>query len=126
MKRFCVFVGVICLMLSAIAVRLYFCRLNVFLGGEYTSFSRSDEVDNVSISKYYERVDMDGDRFCEVVEKLKCNIIKKEEVDGITVVYAYSPYLLKSVFLFSRTVNIMIALTDSKTIVGAPLIKGSF
>ena len=126
MKRFCVFVGVVCLMLSAIAARLYFCRLNVFLDGEYTSFSRSDEVDNVSISKYYERVDMDGDRFCEVVEKLKCNIIKKEEVDGITVVYAYSPYLLKSVFLFSRTVNIMIALTDSKTIVGAPLIKGSF
>ena len=126
MKRFCVFVGVVCLMLSAIAVRLYFCRLNVFLEGEYTAFAKNDEVAQTSISKYYERLDIEGNKFDEVIEKLRCKIIRKEEVEGITIVYAYSPFVLKSVFLFSHSVNIMIAITDSKTIVGAPLIKGSF
>jgi hypothetical protein len=113
-------------MLSAIATRLYFYRLDEFLEGEYTAFSKNDEIISVSISKGYERVDMDGNKLDEVLEKLRCNIIKKEEVDGITIVYAYSPYLLKSVFIHSRSVNIMIALTEEKTVVGSPLIKGSF
>ena len=126
MKRFCVFVGVICLMLCAIATRLYFNRLSTFLSGEYTAFNSDDLPFSPAISKGYERVDLDKASAQEVINTLKCKIIKTEQIEDITIYYCYSPFLLKSVYLFNNDVNIMIAQTSSKVVVGSPLIKGSF
>ena len=126
MKRFCVFVGVICLMLCAIATRLYFNRLSTFLSGEYTAFNSDDLPFSPAISKGYERVDVQGNNVQDVIEKLKCKIIKIEQIEDITIYYCYSPFILKSVYLFNNDINIMIARTGSKVVVGSPLIKGSF
>ena len=126
MKRFCVFVGVICIMLCAIATRLYFNRLSTFLSGEYTAFNSDDLPFSPAISKGYERVDVQGNNVQDVIEKLKCKIIKIEQIEDITIYYCYSPFILKSVYLFNNDINIMIARTGSKVVVGSPLIKGSF
>lgn len=126
MKRFCVFVGVICLMLLGVATRLYFNRLSTFLSGEYTAFNSDDLPFSPAISKGYERADLDSSSAQEVINKLKCKIIKTEQIEDITIYYCYSPFLLKSVYLFNNDINIMIAQTSSKVVVGSPLIKGSF
>lgn len=128
MKRFCAFLGVACIMLSFVALRLRFCRLNVFLDGTYSTFSDNDTQISLSISKGYERVDLrkhDGSEQ-EVLKKLKAKTVKKENVGDILIIYAYSPCLLKGVRLFGSTVNVMIAVTESAVVVGSPLIKGSF
>lgn len=126
MKRFCVFVGVICLMLLGVATRLYFNRLSTFLSGEYTAFNSDDLTFSPAISKGYERVDLSNSSAQEVISKLKCKIIKIEHVEDITIYYCYSPFLLKSVYLFNNDINIMIAQTNDKVVAGSPLIKGSF
>ena len=127
MRRFCAFAGVLCLMLLGVALRLYFCRLNLIIDGTYTAFSDNDEPLYTSISKGYERVDvMDGTNVDEIINKLNAKIIKTERVGDITIIYAYSPYLLKSVRLFDETINVMIATTPSSVVVGSPLIKGSY
>ncbi len=126
MKRTCAFFAVICLMLSAVAVRLYFARLDNFVGGKYTAFDKNDEEISVSISKGYERADISGDTVKSVIETLKARIIKTENVGDITVIYAYSPMILKSVKLHGVTINLMIAKTSDRTVVGSPLIKGSY
>lgn len=125
MKRFCVFIGIICLMLCGIATRLYFNKLSTFLAGEWTAFNESDLPCVSAISKGYERVDTNGESMSEIIKKLKCRVVKIEQVDDITIVYAYSPYVLKSVYLFNSNINIMIAKTNNKVVVGSPIIKGS-
>lgn len=128
MKRFCAFVGVVCLMLSAVALRLYFCRLNVLVDGVYTAFNADDTVASVSIAKGYERVDVVGgeQEAYSVLSKLRARVIRTESFSETVIIYAYSPCLLKSVRLFDDSVNIMIAITPSALVVGSPLIKGSY
>lgn len=127
MRRFCAFAGVLCLMLLGVALRLYFCRLDLIIEGTYTAFSDNDEQIYTSISKGYERVDVgNGTNASEIIRKLKARIIKTEKVGDITIIYAYSPCLLKSVRLFDENVNVMIATTPSSVVVGSPLIKGGY
>ncbi len=128
MKRVCVFIGMMCLMLSSVALRLYFCRLDTLIEGTYSAFSDNDTPILLSISKGYERVDINGgaENMDEILKKLKAVIVRKEDVGDISIVYAYSPCLMKSVELFGRRVNVMVALTPSSVVVGSPLIKGSF
>lgn len=127
MKRLCAFVGILCLMLSAVALRLYFCRLNVLIDGEYYAFAKNDEASFCSISKGYERVDVSKEtNVDDILNKLKAKIIRTEQVDEITIYYAYSPCLLKRERLFGENINLMIAITPSKIVVGSPLIKGSY
>ncbi len=128
MKRVCAFVGIICLMLLTIGVRLKFCRLDVFIDGTYSAFAYNDTPASITISKGYERVDINyGQENVEsVLKKLKAKIIKRETVGDISIIYAYSPCLLKGVNLFGGRVNVMIASTSSSIVVGSPLIKGSF
>ena len=127
MKRLCAFIGIICLMLSAIAIRLRFCRLDVIIDGDYLAYSNNDTPVFFSISKGYERVELDREENVgSILQKLKAQIIKEEKVDDISIIYAYSPILLKSVELFGTRINVMIACTSSAIVVGSPLIKGSF
>lgn len=128
-KRLCAFVGVVCLMLSAVGLRLRFCRLDALIDGEYTAFASDDSVCVCSISKGYERVDTQGgaSKVERILAKAKAKLIKTEKIDAdLTVFYAYSPCLLKSVRLFGRNVNLMIALNGNSVVVGSPLIKGSY
>lgn len=114
-------------MLSAIAIRLRFCRLDVLIDGTYSAFSYNDIPISLSISKGYERVELDCETNIDnVLQKLRAIIIKKESIGDISIIYAYSPALLKSVELFGERVNLMIARTSSSVVVGSPLIKGSF
>ena len=81
MKRLCAFIGIICLMLSAIAIRLRFCRLDVIIDGDYLAYSNNDTPVFFSISKGYERVELDREENVgSILQKLKAQIIKEEKV----------------------------------------------
>ena len=67
---------------------------------------------------------------CEVstaLSKLNARVIKTEYLDnGTTVIYAFSNLINEKVNVFGRNVNIQIAIKDDITIIGWPLILGSF
>ena len=61
------------------------------------------------------------------IKKLNARVVKTEYLEGgTTVVYAYSNLINDRVEVFGKSVNLQIAITDDKTVIGWPLILGSF
>lgn len=62
----------------------------------------------------------------ESIEKLLSDIkfeqLTKEEVEDIVILYGYTPYYSSSIFLDGKKINVQIALTDEKVVVGFPII----
>lgn len=75
------------------------------------------------------RYDFCGDYECalEAIEKLGGKILWSEELDcGVTVLYAYSPRIYKSVKLSGERVNIMTAINGERVSIGSPMLEGSY
>ncbi len=61
------------------------------------------------------------------LKKLKAQVRKTEYLDtGASVIYAYSPLINKEVEIDNLKVNIQIACYDEYSVIGWPLILGSF
>ena len=102
--------------------------------GSYTVYDKYDrcvtfaEVPVLNVRGVYERVDLTGTSADAeaLLNRMNAKILKKEKVEDITVIYAYSPVLSSSA-LFSRgKVNVMSALSKGRMAVGSPLLKGSY
>ncbi len=67
---------------------------------------------------------------CEVSSallKLNARVVKTEYLEnGTTVIYAFSNLINEKVDVFGKNVNIQMAIKDNRTIIGWPLILGSF
>lgn len=53
---------------------------------------------------------------------LKFQEIKTSEIDDIMIIYGYTPYGEKSIYLDGKKVNVQIAVRENKLIVGFPMI----
>ncbi len=63
----------------------------------------------------------------DALRKLNAKVIKVENLEGgATILYAYSTKIPKSVIVEDEKVNLQIAHYDSHTVIGWPLILGSF
>ena len=115
MRRIVAVLGVLMLLLG---VKLYEVEpADCGYAGERTAFEESS------------RYDFNGDYDCavEAIEKLGGKILWSEELDcGVTVLYAYSPRIYKSVKLSGERVNIMTAVNDGRVSVGSPMLEGSY
>ena len=60
------------------------------------------------------------------LEQLNARLIKTEQVEGATVFYAYSHLVDRSINVFGTECNIQIAYYDDYSIIGWPMILGSF
>ena len=60
------------------------------------------------------------------LEELNARLIKTEQVEGTTIFYAYSNLVDRSVNVFGTKCNIQIAYYDDYSIIGWPMILGSF
>ncbi len=58
----------------------------------------------------------------EILKNMKAKIISEENVDGIQIVNAYTPFFAKSVSLNNKKVNLQIASKDGLVIAGLPMI----
>lgn len=61
-----------------------------------------------------------------LIETYEATILKKEEAEGVTNYYCFSPRFPKGIRLFGEIVNLQIAESDQRTCVGTPIIFGSF
>lgn len=72
-------------------------------------------------STYFE-----GDRYAELKERYRAELLFTEEVCGIVNYYLYSPLLGEGVAIGEYRVNLHVAVGDTRTAAGTPLIFGGF
>lgn len=113
--------------------------LRNYFNGEYIAYSadRTKGVDLGFCSMMYDDVDneeivgesitISNIEIISVLETLNAKLIKTECLDDSTIVlYAYSDKIKDSVKVDDQLVNLQIACKDSITVIGWPLILGSF
>lgn len=80
----------------------------------------------LSLNVYGESVQYDGDRLEELIQKYRAKLLFTEEACGVKNYYFYSPLMSSSVELAGVAVNLHIAVSEQKTVIGTPLIFGGF
>ena len=127
MKRYFPLLIGLCLLLAGLTVRdtfadLSYDTLTVYDGGE--TVYEADERPPSTRGKYV-RADLEGDA-ADVLKALGARELAREEIDGMTVIYAFSPRISAYETLRYGRVNVMIAVRGARLVVGSPLIKGSY
>ena len=114
--------------------KVFDSRIDVIQSGNGYLISCNSEI----ADEIYKKIDKDklqGESFCfqgeiinvnEILYNLNAVIIKKEQVEDIVIVYAYTFKLENYLWIDSQKVNIQIAYNDGKVTVGTPLILGSY
>lgn len=138
MKKTVILIAIMCL---TVGLRLHFAGIsNCGFDGKYTVqrtdgsvtvFDSPQLVGNLAIgvgNAAAERIDFAGgiDEAMQALDNLDARLLYKEEFDSLTVLYAYSPRILKSEQLSGRKVNIMVAVGSCGVAIGSPLLIGSY
>lgn len=129
-----------CILISS-NVKTDFSLLNYFSGEYYAYTNRQVSTSSVNLGSCYmnnfklknssivigESIKVENLEVGAVLKSLNAKVIKTEYLEsGAVVIYAYSPKISKSVMVNSNKVNLQIANYDEYSIVGWPLILGSF
>lgn len=129
MKRyFPVLIG-LCLLLVGVTVCdnlsvLEYDALTVYTRAGVTVYEPTDTPP--STRGQYVRADLTGDP-AETLARLSAKELRREELDGVTVIYAFSPRIAAYETLSFGRVNVMLAVRpDGRLAVGSPLLKGSY
>lgn len=142
MVKFLRFVGgclLVCL-LAACALFLYLLyRSPAFAEGESYTFylgesssaravpSRSPVLDKLILGGVKgESVVYDGERYEELRSRYRATLLFREDLDGVTNYYLYSPLLGDPLLLNGCSVNLHIAVRGGKTAAGTPVIFGGY
>lgn len=139
MKKILIAIVVIFVLLSNVDAKQNFSLLNYF-SGEYYAYSLEQEnsnslylgfcyetQDKVVNKKIGESIVVKNLEPIEAINKLKAKIVKTEYLDdGTTVIYAYSSLINDRVEINGLVVNLQIAHKQDYSVVGWPVILGSF
>lgn len=138
MKKLLVVIIVFLIILSRVEINSSFTLLDYF-SGEYIAYT-SQELDNsVDLGFCYMNVhpvdsEIIGESMVilnfeigEAIDNLNAKVVKTEYLDdGTTVIYAYSKLINEKVEVDGKKVNLQIATKDERTVIGWPLIIGSY
>ncbi len=118
---------------------LFILRAPLFAGGKnyvfYTGnsssaqqiFSQNPALDKLTLGNIKgESAEYDGNRLQEIVKTFQARLVFCEEACGVKNYYFYSERLSSAVYLNGEAVNLHVALRESSTAVGSPLIFGGY
>ena len=128
MKRYFPILIGLCLLIAGLTVGdsyggLAYDKLTVYENGAQTVYAPGEPVP--STRGKYVRADMTGD-WETVLNVLDARCVETQQLDGVTVVYAFSPRFSAYETLSFGRVNVMIAVRGDRLAVGSPLLKGSY
>ncbi len=115
LKRAVIYIMIV-LAFAIAVVSNYFFKVSERVSGKVTTFSYGYE----RVDLYEKNIDVD------VLKSVCACELWREQIDDVTVIYGYSPRIIKSVSLNGRRVNVMVAIRCGEITVGSPLIKGSY
>ncbi|MCH5164700.1 MAG: hypothetical protein J1F36_06775 [Clostridiales bacterium] len=128
MKRFVALFGV---MLLVLGLRMYNNGLlNCGYGGTW-SYGEYDPVVMEELPLLISgphRLDLLGDEeiAMDIINNLSGKVLWREQIDDITIIYAYSPRVEEPVTVHGQKVNLMIAISGDRVSAGTPLLYGSY
>lgn len=110
-----------------------------YFSGEYLSFTQTQHETATNLGFCYmqntkvnpkelvgESLKIENFEPISALKKLNAKLVKTEYVEDRIIIYAYSPLINKVVTVDNQKVNLQIAQTEEYTILGWPLILGSF
>ena len=110
-----------------------------YFSGEYTVYTSSAVDSGVDLGFCYmnskpvsenivgESLAVNNFEIANAIKVLNARVVKTEYLDdGTTVIYAYTNLIRESVKVGNENVNLQIATRNDRTIIGWPLILGSF
>jgi len=140
MKKFLIIIAMFLILISSQRINNDFSLLNYF-SGEYTAYTESAESKNsvdlgfcymqnatVDIGKLVgESLVIKNFEPISAINKLNAKIVKTEYLeDGSIVIYAFTNFIKDKVNIDNKSVNLQIAHNDKYSVIGWPLILGSF
>ena len=140
MKKFFIVIVMFLLLISSKNMENNFTLLDYF-SGEYISYSEQRENSNsVNLGFCYmqgdgvDKTKLIGESLkifnfepVDALKKLNAKVVKTEYLDnGLVVIYAYTNLIQEKVEIDNKNVNIQIAQNDDYSIIGWPLILGSY
>lgn len=111
-----------------------------YFSGEYTAYTSTSSGEScvdlgfcyinskpVSDSVVGESIIVEHLEVASAIRTLKAKVIKTEYLsDGTTVIYAFTNLVKNKVKIEGNNVNLQLAIKDERTVLGWPLILGSF
>ncbi len=94
-------------------------------GEKFFNFcSFQNAKDNANLIKNSDAVQFytDQDNIKKLLSDIKFQQLSSEEVEEIQILYGYTPYYDSSILLDGKKVNVQIAMTSEKIVVGFPII----
>lgn len=139
MKKIAVVLVMFLIILSGAKNEKQFSLLNYF-SGEYIAYTSEDSgEDCIDLGFCYvnskpvencvvgESIEIENCEVASALSVLNARVVKTEYLeDGTTIIYAYSNLINEKVEVFGKKVNLQIATKNERTIIGWPLILGSF
>lgn len=138
MKKFLIVITMFVILLASQNLQNNFTLLDYF-SGEYLAFTQTEHETGKNLGFCYmqttkvnskelvgESLKIENFEPISALKKLNAKIVKTEYVLDRTIIYAYSPLINKVVTVDNQKVNLQIAQTNDYTILGWPLILGSF
>lgn len=138
MKKLFIVITMFVILLSSQNLQNDFTLLDYF-SGEYVAFTQTQhetatnlgfccmqttKVDSKELVG--ESLKIENFEPISALKKLNAKIVKTEYVEDRIIIYAYSPLINKVVTVDNQKVNLQIAQTEDYTVLGWPLILGSF
>ncbi len=140
MKKFFIVIAMFLILISCKEVENDFTLLDYFSGEymAYTETSKSENCVNLGFCYMQDEVVKENELVGEslkiynfepisALEKLNAKLVKTEYLEnGTTIIYAYTNLIKEKVEVENKNVNIQIAQNDEYSIIGWPLILGSY
>lgn len=139
MKKFLIIITMFLILIMSGRNKTDFSLLQYF-SGEYCCYTETDMGSGVNLGFCYmqtsnentnkiigESLKIENFEPISALKKLKAKLVKTECLeDGTVVMYAYSDLISQNVMVENNKVNLQIAQKDEYSIIGWPLILGSF
>lgn len=138
MKKLIIVIIVFLILVVNVEDNHKFCLLDYF-SGDYKIYSKSKGVNSVDLGFCYmystpyvdnvigESIRIENLEPVSALKTLHAKIVKTEYLDnGTTVIYAYTNKINDKVSIDDKYVNLQIAHNENYSIIGWPLILGSF
>lgn len=139
MKKIAVVLIMFLIILISAENQTQFSLLNYF-SGEYVAYTSKDSTeDSIDLGFCFinskpvegcvvgESMVIENFEVSSALSVLNARVVKTEYLeDGTTVIYAYSNLINDKVEVFGRNVNLQVATKNERTVIGWPLILGSY
>ena len=138
MKKIAVIIIMFLIILSGVKTENDFSLLNYF-SGEYVVYTSTENEECIDLGFCYmntkpttenvvgESITIENLEISTALKTLSAQVVKTEYLeDGTTVIYAFTNLINEKVDVNGQKVNLQIATRDERSVIGWPLILGSY